>query len=49
MDFFLYFKHYSGRGTDKEWVEYVWNRLNIKYLNFEDELKKYKRNQTTII
>jgi hypothetical protein len=39
-----YFKHYSGRGTDKEWVEYVWNRLNVKYLNFEDELKKYKRN-----
>ncbi len=37
-----YFKHYSGRGTDKEWVEYVWDRLNINDLNFELEVKKYK-------
>jgi hypothetical protein len=37
-----YFKHYSGRGDDKKWVENVWKRLNIKDLEFETELKKYK-------
>jgi len=31
-----YLKHYSSRGTDKNWVEYVWNRLNID-LKFENE------------
>lgn len=36
-----FFKHYSARGTDKEWVEEIWKRLNIK-LDFEQELKKYK-------
>lgn len=35
-----YVKHYSGRGTDKEWVEYIWKRLNIN-LNFEEEYEKY--------
>lgn len=30
-----YLKHYSSRGTDKDWVEYIWKRLNInsKYEN----------------
>jgi len=37
----FYLKHYSGRGTDKEWVEYVWNRLGID-MKFENEIDKYK-------
>lgn len=26
-----YLKHYSSRGTDKDWVEKVWDRLNIDF------------------
>ena len=39
-----YLKHYSSRGTDKDWVENVWERLNIG-LNFEQEMKKYYTQQ----
>jgi len=31
-----YLKHYSSRGTDKDWVEKVWARLNID-LEFENK------------
>ncbi len=39
----FYLKHYSGRGTDKEWVENVWNKFNINYLNFEKEKSIYSK------
>ncbi len=32
--------HYSSRGTDKEWVEGFWKKLNIN-LNFESIVNKY--------
>ena len=37
-----YLNHYSSRSTDKQWVEKVWERLNIK-LNFDDEKAKYTK------
>ena len=40
-----YLKHYSGRGTDKDWVENIWNRLSFN-LNFETEKLKYSHNTT---
>lgn len=38
----IYFKHYSSRGTDKEWVEGFWKKLNINQ-NFDLTIKKYKQ------
>ncbi len=37
----IYQKHYSARGTDKEWVKGFWNKLNITQ-DFESIIKKYK-------
>lgn len=37
----IYFKHYSSRGTDKEWVEGFWKKLNINQ-DFDLTIKKYK-------
>lgn len=38
-----YLKHYSSRGTDKDWVEKVWDRLNID-LEFNNEQKSTTHN-----
>lgn len=34
-------RHYSSRGTDKEWVESFWKKLNINQ-NYDLTIKKYK-------
>ena len=38
----IYFKHYSSRGTDKNWVEGFWKKLNINQ-EFDLTIKKYKQ------
>ena len=38
-----YIKHYSSRGTDKDWVEKVWDRLNIDF-KFKNEQKSTTHN-----
>lgn len=37
----MYHSHYSSWGTDKEWVERFWKKLNIDQ-NFDSTIKKYK-------
>lgn len=37
----IYFNHYSSRGTDKEWIEKFWQKLNINF-DFDSIIQKYK-------
>jgi len=37
----IYHRHYSSRGFDKDWVESIWNELNIQ-ANFKEIKEKYK-------
>jgi hypothetical protein len=37
----VYYRHYSSRGTDKEWVEGIWRKLDIQN-HFGSVLSKYK-------
>lgn len=36
----IYHRHYSSRGTDKEWVESIWNKLNID-ADFDKTISMY--------
>ncbi len=38
---FVFHQHYACRGTDKDWVESIWKKLEIK-ANFEETLSKYE-------
>ncbi|MVN22556.1 hypothetical protein [Mucilaginibacter arboris] len=38
----IYHRHYSSRGFDKDWVESIWETLNIKNLDFNKVLENYK-------
>ena len=37
----IYHRHYSSRGSDKEWVESIWESLNIAS-SFSEIIEKYK-------
>jgi hypothetical protein len=37
----VYYRHYSSRGTDQEWVEGIWRKLDIQN-NYESVLSKYE-------
>lgn len=38
----IYHRHYSSRGTDKDWVESMWKSLNVD-ADYETTLAKYKQ------
>ncbi len=37
----IFHRHYSSWGTDKDWVESIWNKLNIS-ANYQEVRAKYK-------